>query len=801
MACETRKRLFPDVVSIGIIMFFTFGAVNAGQWKQAAALLQDENSGQRIMVNVAKQSNDSIVLDYRIPAPNLRPISYQTSSFGPVVYCELGNARYFSAPGKPVIPYIQSNVIVPAGRTVASVRIVPTQSLTLPKGAVLAYGQTPTPAYLPAPLPTAKNLSVYGSDAPYPGKTAELFSMGFRCGVTVAIINCYPLSYQPKSGIITYSPEFSLEITLQPSPKVLTDVPARPERLLEGIVTEENTEALNTYASAKTAAGQTCTWLAITSPAIIGAATTPSLTDLVNLRMSQGFTCKTVSIDSIKQNVSGATPKEKLRNFIKEAYTNWNTKFVLLGGDTNIIPLYMVKCQMNQDSVDLPSDLPYQCLDQAVWNADYTGEVYIGRISAENATEFSNQVFKILSYETDTATDGYLLKGNAFGQKMDNSPTWGAVCMRDLVKVFPPPYSFDSLYDGPTVTTNGDSVIKRINSNKYAFWAHLGHGNITLGLNMSNNDEKKFTNTKFMFMKSGACLWGGFDQDCLAERVTTSTVTGFFAVVANSREGFYMADDMLGCSSYQIHKAFWQACFNQHLNYLGEFNEYSHRMYPGDRWDIVESNLLGDPAIKFRGKDAVAYVKVVAPNGGEKWAQKSTYGITWDHQQFSDSVKVELLRGAAAPTVLAAAAPNTGSYSWTIASTVAIGTNYKIRLTSTAAPAITDMSDTTFSVTASTAVSGSNLLTPAAFCLRRLTGSKIVFQVSAGDAFDKERVTIDLFTMQGKKVRTLANGLYPSGLYSIDIGGGTGSGVAAGSYLCKIKACQFEKAVRILAVK
>lgn len=90
---------------------------------------------------------------------------------------------------------------------------------------------------------------------------------------------------------------------------------------------------------------------------------------------------------------------------------------------------------------------------------------------------------------------------------------------------------------------------------------------------------------------------------------------------------------------------------------------------------------------------------VVAPNGGESWAQNSGHGIIWNTRHVNDAtVNIELLSGGtrdSRATTIDATAPNTGVYTWDIGMTPT-GTDYTIRITATSA---NDVSDAAFTIT------------------------------------------------------------------------------------------------------
>ncbi len=231
-----------------------------------------------------------------------------------------------------------------------------------------------------------------------------------------------------------------------------------------------------------------------------------------------------------------------------------------------------------------------------------------------------------------------------------------------------------------------------INTNKYSIINHLGHADYNYVLKLTNGDESQLKNNKFTFVKSQGCIPGAFDKNCFAEHLTTSTRTGMFAVVMNSRYGWYAPTNPTNGSSHIVHRAFWEACWKQDMNYFGEFNEYSHRTQSRYRWDILESNLFGDPAVKFRGKESDPFVQVMSPNGNEQWEVGNTFPITWD-DNIDENVKIELLKGTAVNQTLAASVPSNGSWTWAIPETFTQGTDYKIRITGVTTASLRDESN------------------------------------------------------------------------------------------------------------
>ncbi|HQA80426.1 MAG TPA: Ser-Thr-rich GPI-anchored membrane family protein [Methanoregulaceae archaeon] len=99
-------------------------------------------------------------------------------------------------------------------------------------------------------------------------------------------------------------------------------------------------------------------------------------------------------------------------------------------------------------------------------------------------------------------------------------------------------------------------------------------------------------------------------------------------------------------------------------------------------------------------------LSVVSPNGGEIWYQGSTENIRWTYAGDSGSaVKIELLDGESVRAVItpgtSIGSGGSGSFNVTLPSNAPLDTNYRIRITSTSNPSITDTSNAPFGISAS----------------------------------------------------------------------------------------------------
>ena len=97
---------------------------------------------------------------------------------------------------------------------------------------------------------------------------------------------------------------------------------------------------------------------------------------------------------------------------------------------------------------------------------------------------------------------------------------------------------------------------------------------------------------------------------------------------------------------------------------------------------------------------APSTITVTDPDGAEDWETGSTHNITWTSVNVTGNVKVLLYKGGSLNSTLTSDTANDGTYSWSISSGLADGSDYKIRITSLSDGTVYDESDANFSLAA-----------------------------------------------------------------------------------------------------
>ncbi|OQX19566.1 MAG: hypothetical protein BWK75_05525 [Candidatus Altiarchaeales archaeon A3] len=329
----------------------------------------------------------------------------------------------------------------------------------------------------------------------------------------------------------------------------------------------------------------------------------------------------------------------KIRNFIKDAYHNWGIRYVLLGGDDEIIPHRGFYCHIEGmflplgegTDTDIPSDLYYGCLDGSFNynNNSYYGEIgdgedggevdifceiYVGRAPVSNEQEVSNFVMKTISYEN--SSDSYLSNALFAGEWLQTLPGgsnhWGGDSMDEIKDgsdkwgIYNPPFpscfDIETLYDKEGIWSKS-AMINKINNDEHII-NHLGHANYGIDMKMYRSDADALNNDKYFFGYSQGCIAGDYSvNDCILEHFVVKNPTGAFAFIGNSRFGLADEEGTTNGPSQFYQRKFYDAVFGKKITNIGRANQYSKESLAGMikshtggmRWVYYELNLLGDP--------------------------------------------------------------------------------------------------------------------------------------------------------------------------------------------------------------
>jgi len=523
--------------------------------------------------------------------------------------------------GEPQLPVYVANILLPSGAKVEGVQITAVRRQFLP-GEYLIYPVQP-PQILSLkeqniPFLEPKR-SVYSSPEAYPKEVVEYAGSGNLSGYNIASFLVYPIQYLPlKRKLLFYS---EINFTVRYTQAIGKESMVKPGRgyfpeVISKLVL--NPEEIQQKEARSTLPEGNYQYVIITDDLC-----RPYFQPLADWKTKKGVPATIVTTSEIYSAYQGIDEQEKIRNFIIDARERWGTTWVLLGGDTNIIPArtaFAMDCQAGISPVenDIPCDLYYADLD-GDWDANGNGiygevedevdlypDVIVGRAPVENPAEAEAFVNKILTYEKNPPGD-YQLNMLFAAEILWWSPYTDSGEGKDLIDelYIPPQFNIIKLYqsqgnENPSAVLNTiNSGVNLINHDGHA-WIHgmsVGAGGIGIAdMNALKNGPR------YPIFYSIGCWPAAFDHDCIAEHFVTNPQGGGVAFIGNSRYGWGSPGNPAFGYSDRFDQQFYRFLFAENLYHIGatlasakaHFIPYSHQanVY---RWHQYEVNLLGDP--------------------------------------------------------------------------------------------------------------------------------------------------------------------------------------------------------------
>ena len=541
---------------------------------------------------------------------------------------------YNYEPGHPELPVLPVQIIIPAGEEAVKVKVSYKRSESV-TGTYNVY-----PRQIPYPISYKDKVSfvepaneIYSKNEFYPVKLVSNVTTQYLRGHSIALLNLFPVQYNPVTKELLYHSSITISIeTKQTTQATLSfqkfyrDDVSTKNRVKQLVC---NPEEISSYPASNRNREITYDYIIITNSTYES-----DFADFVEFKIGQGYNVFLKTTNEIYTEYTGADNSEKVRNFIIDAYTTLGAEYILLGGDTAIVPYrgFWVNSYGTED-YNIPSDLYFSGLDRIGtgtgpdWNvdgdnkwgehieADYYSEVYIGRISAGNSVEFSAAFNKQMMYQ-DNPVIADLEKSLMVGEELNSSPqTNGGVYKNEIVTGgyfngystagLPANFTNDTLYDMDGYW-NPNQLYTKMNSG-INLLNHLGHSGVQYNMKLYNNNVTNTNitvngvNHNYFIIYSQGCLPAAFEQDCIAEKFTTIE-NGCAVFVGNSRYGWYMPGGT-NSSSQLLDREFFDALFGEDITQVGPMNADSKEdnaaqcVNDNIRWVYYELLLFGDPSL------------------------------------------------------------------------------------------------------------------------------------------------------------------------------------------------------------
>lgn len=549
--------------------------------------------------------------------------SSKISGYDVIRYGDLELSREIAA---PQVPVKLVRLALPPGKRIASVTIEELDSEELEGWYVLFPTQAPQPLSHPEVEFIEPADQFYSSTDLFPSEVVQVASRGYFSGYNIGTLLVHPVQYSPVRQKLIFHSRIVIRIFYEDSGRL--PLPYRTTTYSESIHRSALTKLVENPRFLKLPAVRMASapsalppedhlYVIITSDALAS-----SFEPLAYWKNKKGLSAEIVTTTWIYANYSGVDDQAKIREFVKDAYQNWGTLWVLLGGDTNVVPervAYAMDCEMGPSDNDIPCDLYYADLDSD-WNengnsvygelddnVDMYSDVFVGRASVEDAAEASTFVDKVLTYEMGSP-GGHELDMLFLAEILWSNPYTDASINKDYIDDLYVPDRFDpitKLYESAG-NESPSSAITALNEGQNIV-NHDGHAGYTvMGVGtgyLDNSDMDALTNgPEYSLLFSIGCWPAAFDYDCIAEHFVSNPNGGGVAFVGNSRYGWGSPGNPKYGYSNRFDQQFFKALFDNGIYHIGNTlaaAKAAYVVFSGQenvyRWCEYQVNLLGNP--------------------------------------------------------------------------------------------------------------------------------------------------------------------------------------------------------------
>jgi hypothetical protein len=539
----------------------------------------------------------------------------------------LGGDRWLNRPGEPRLPVEPYRLALPPGTRVECA------SISVEAGFTLDGEFSILPSPVPQPLSSAQlgmyaphPGSVYLMDGLYPASAGEHVGAGTIDGIPICDIILYPLRYKPSERELVLSTRVRIAVEYVPDEARVGSVEGPGAGMVRGLVSGSVSQLSPSGEKAPRSLyadiGKSEIAYLIITDSSLAAAFEP----LLEWKRRKGVSARLVTLDQVNSTFPGSDLPARIRNCIDHYHSDYATIWVLLGGDTDLIPERRLYVALS-DKTSIPSDLYYADLD-GTWNGDgdlrwgevpeddvdMYADVYVGRAPVSSVDETKIFVNKVLAYEGvygsrgNHVTDMLFLAEILWGELGDPSNpeyTDGGVA-KDMIEAGYVPGDFtvlklyESLYNLTTAATeaalNDGQGIVNVNCHGAVSAISLGGESLPMSsvMNLTNGPS-------YGLMYATSCMAGAYEQSCIGEAYVRSPAGGGF-FVGNSRYGWGLPGSPGLGPSDQYDQSFFETLFITGLENLGKAHAYAKHEYVAEsryddyyRYVMYGLNLFGDP--------------------------------------------------------------------------------------------------------------------------------------------------------------------------------------------------------------
>jgi PKD repeat protein len=586
---------------------------------------------------------DKLVYSYTFTEPEIQKISILNEDF---IHVSLKDCKNYAKTGEPSIPVKPLRILLPQGTTVEGITIITGESIEIESIGNIQLGSKifPLNDVPPMTLPEA----VYDKTQLYPGSLYNNIGIQYFRGYPILHVNLHPVHYHGETGKLVYYPDMSIQLetietTINP---LYRGLESDKTRLITQVDNAFDSPVVESF---KITESQDDNILSTSAEYIIITTTqwANEFQDLINARQADGLATMVKTVSDIENEYSGDDTEEDIRLFIKDAYQNMGTNWILLAGDQSYVPARYLYDIDGGDGT-LTSDLYYQCLDgnynydgDNYYGEKYDGvggakidlyaEVYAGRASVDNTGQIDNFIAKTLAYESyDWGSDSNVEVGNSVGEYLGFGGVSEYAKLSLEINIDHDTDHGQDTHGIPTIEQDYTDTIMTLNrvyeqdgpwsdvdiendlDEGTHYFNHLGHASPTSCMKWTTSEIFSLDNDKYALWYSQGCHPGQFEaaDECIAEAWTLADAGGFAAIM-NTGYGYGAWSSTDGPDN-RFSREFWDALYYppEGISRISVANQDStqdnmwhiddgHCMYH----DAYQNTLFGDPYTVLKGAE------------------------------------------------------------------------------------------------------------------------------------------------------------------------------------------------------
>jgi hypothetical protein len=367
----------------------------------------------------------------------------------------LKDGAYLTDVGKPKLPTKSLRVVIPPGLKIAGITIDKTSELKLEGSFIIYPFQEFKAEFLPLGPFAKPDPVVYSLANEYPGNLVISVGESYTCGsYKIAHLLVFPLQYVPKSKKLYLYKSITFTLILAKEEADVTEISERSKisqkscdrYVKESVINPKDADAYKLSpiiprgksmeikpmpfgkAAVNSGTGPS-DYIIITSDMTMADAFMP----LAKWRIKKGILTEIFTVPWIESNYNGADIQEKIKNFIHDCYTNRGTRHVLLGGNSDLVPirysyihhygdlhngeaatdLYYSNCSVGSEEWVVyegpKSPTPHITYNPSVGSSmnALLPRVNVGRLLVADEKQAGDVIKKILTYERSVPTMDY----------------------------------------------------------------------------------------------------------------------------------------------------------------------------------------------------------------------------------------------------------------------------------------------------------------------------------------------------------------------------------------------------------